>query len=314
MAAVATTDWWPPPLDAPQRVLPTGGVMYHAIEYAVLDGYRPLQLDLYLPAPQPGSAPAPAPTPAPAPAIVYFHGGGWAVGTRRRFGRAFKGWDPSALQLLAAAGFAVATVDYRLTGEASFPAQLHDAKAAVRWLRSNSSQLNIDTNRIVAWGESAGGHIALLVGLTGNRPELDGPGQDPSISSGVCGVVAWYPPTDLTSLTARPHPDATHDPNAPDSTESRLVGAPLASVPDAARAASPITYVHRDAPPIQLHHGTQDRVVPFQQSEALAAALLDCGASVEFIPVEGCDHFWTDVPDLRAIFDSSLAFVQQVVG
>ena len=295
---------WPPILDARGFVLDGGTTMYHAIEYASVEGFRPLQLDLYLP----------APTPDPVPAIVYFHGGGWSVGTRRRFGRAFKSWQPSALERVAAAGFAVATVDYRLSSEAVFPAQLHDAKAAVRWVRANAARLNVDPTRIVAWGESAGGHIAALVGVTGDRSDLEGNVGDMEFSSSVCAVVEHYAPTDLLAAAAQRHPASDADPNSPDSPESRLIGAALTDRPDLARAASPVTYAHAGAPPFHIHHGTEDRMVPFGQAESLAAALRAVGVPVELVAVDGADHFWIGALDLEAIFTASVGFARRVTG
>lgn len=295
---------WPPNLDARGWALDGGATMYHAIEYASVEGFRPLQLDLYLP----------APSNAPVPAIVYFHGGGWSLGTRRRFGRAFKSWQPSALERLAAAGFAVATVDYRLSGEAVFPAQLHDAKAAVRWVRANAELLNVDPTRIVAWGESAGGHIAALVGLTGDRPDLEGAVGDLRFSSSVCGVVEHYTPTELLAGAEQRHPDSDADPNSADSAESRMIGAALTERPDLARAASPVTYAHAGAPPFHIHHGTDDRMVPFGQATSLVAALQAVDVPVELVAVEGADHFWIGAPDLEAIFAAGVDFARRVTG
>ena len=170
-------------------------MVHHGVEFAVVEGFRPLLLDLYLPTRGTSAASA---------AVVYLHGGGWAVGTRRRFGRAFASWSPTALDRLAQAGFVVATVDYRLSGEAHFPAQLHDVKAAIRWLRGNAAPLGVDPARVIAWGESAGGHLAMLAGLTGDRPELEGDvGEFVGESSAVCGVVDWYGPMNLLSLSSQ---------------------------------------------------------------------------------------------------------------
>jgi acetyl esterase/lipase len=286
-------------LDVLPAPLADGARMYHAIEYASIDGFRPLQLDLYLP----------APSVKPSPVIVYFHGGGWAVGTRRRFGRAFKGWSPTPLARLAAAGFAVLTVDYRLTGEAIFPAQLDDAKAAIRWVRTNASEFGIDPRRVVAWGESAGGHLALLAGLTG-RAE---PGDD------VCAVIAWYAPTSLSADAEPDSPEAAligPDSEPADSRGSSEVGRPPAASDRAARAqaASPISHVHAGAPPVQIHHGTADTLVGIHQSIDMVAALKAAGVPVEFIAVEGSEHFWTGAPDLAAIFNASVDFARRMTA
>jgi acetyl esterase/lipase len=283
----------------PAAALASGVTVHHGVEFAVVEGFRPLLLDLYVPAA--GSAFGAA--------IVYLHGGGWAVGSRRRFGRAFVSWSPTPLDLLAQAGFVVATVDYRLSGEARFPAQLHDVKAAIRWLRGNAARLGIDTTQVIAWGESAGGHLAVLAGLTGDRPELEGKvGDFASQSSAVIGVIDWYGPMNLLSLSSHHAPDSEKRPDDAGSWESSMVGAPLQTDPARSRAASPISYVHAAAPPIHIHHGTVDGYVPFAQSVEFADALRAAGGIVELVAVEGSDHFWTGAPDLAAIFDASLAF------
>jgi acetyl esterase/lipase len=293
---------WPPTLDALHVTHDCGVAVFHALEFAVVDGFRPLQLDLYLP-------PRNHPRADSAPAIVYLHGGGWAVGTRRRFGRAFRGWDVSPLIQLAEAGFVVASVDYRLSGEATFPAPLHDAKAAVRWLRAHAAELRVDGNRVLAWGESAGGHLALLLGMTAARDDLAGSVGDALDQRGdVCGVVAWYPPTDFTSLSAQRHPSSETDYDSADAPESRLLGGPISSLPDLAAAASPLTYVHSGAPPVQIHHGNADLMVPHAQSATFAAALEELEVEVELVTLLGTDHFWIGAPDIAAIFQASLAF------
>jgi acetyl esterase/lipase len=269
-------------LDVAPVTLSSGGTLYPAIEFGSIEGFRPLQLDLYLP----------ERTSAPSPVIVYFHGGGWAVGTRRRFGRAFKSWSPAALARLTAAGFAVITVDYRLSGEATFPAQIDDAKAAVRWLRANAEELHVDVDRIVAWGESAGGQLAALLGVTGHRDTADD----------VCAVISWYAPMDLRNGSD------------PDSPESKMLGGTAVSRPELAVAASPITQVHPAAPPFHIQHGTVDTLVPIGQSERMVEALRDAGVPVVFKTIEGSDHFWTGAPDLEAIFTESLDFAVRITS
>lgn len=297
-ADVSTVD-----LGAPVAILPSGVAVHHGVEFASVEGFRPLLLDLYVPADGARSGAA----------IVYLHGGGWAVGTRRRFGRAFIARSPTPLDLLAQAGFVVATADYRLSGEARFPAQLHDVKATIRWVRGNAAQLGVDPARLMLWGESAGGHLAVLAGLTGDMPELEGEvGDQVDRSSAVSGVVDWYGPLNLLSLSSQHRPDSDKRPDDAGSWESALIGAPLQTDPQRARAASPISYVHAGAPPIQIHHGNVDTHVPFAQSVEFVEALRSAGGSVELIVVEGSDHFWIDAPDLDAIFDTSLAFAQRV--
>ena len=271
--------------------LPDGiGQVRRAVAYSAPPGFRPLELDLYTPAE------------GPAPVIVFVHGGGFRLGTRAVFCPTLRDWRPDPFARLVAAGFAVASVDYRLSGEAVFPAQLDDVQAAARWLRTRADELGVDPDRIVAWGESAGAHLA------GAR---SGSRDDPS---GVAGVVDWYGPADLTTMAAQARPDAIARSDAPDSRESQLIGAPLTEAPDLARRASPVTYVHAGAPPFHIAHGDADRFVPVAQSRQLADALRDAGVEVEFTEVPGGDHMWMGVPDVEAIFDAAVDFVRRVTA
>jgi acetyl esterase/lipase len=178
---------------------------------------------------------------------------------------------------LAARGFVVAAVDYRLSGEARFPAQLADVRAAVAWLRSE-----VDCSRTFLWGESAGAHLALLAALDGGD---------------VDGVVAWYPPTDLLTL------------DGPRETE--LLGVAPKDDPDLARRASPLSFVRADAPPILLMHGDADDLVPADQSIRLAAALRAAGAPVELDLVPGARHMWVGAQDVGAIVERSVEFLRR---
>jgi acetyl esterase/lipase len=267
----------------------TNGRVLSGIEFARTGdgGSRRLLLDLYLPDPHlMDTDPTPAHSQAPRPAVVHFHGGGWRTGERSSLGPVLDGLGISAFDRLLDAGFVVASADYRLSQEALFPAQLHDAKAAVRWLRDHAANYNVDPARIYAWGDSAGGHLASLVGLTGTNAE----------NSSVTAVAAWYPPTDLGRMAEQSLPDAVARADAPGSREELLVGAVLADEPAKAAAASPISHVSASAPPFFLAHGTADRFVPAAQSESLAAALEGAGADVELLLIEDADHMWT-LPD-----------------
>src|SRR4051794_6355163 len=289
----------------PTSTLASGVRAHHGVEFASVEGFRPLLLDLYLPGPGTASGAA----------IVYVHGGGWAVGTRRRFGRAFVEWSPTPLDLLAQAGFVVGTVDYRLSGEAHFPAQLHDVKAAVRWMRGNAALLGVDSTRVVAWGESAGGHLAMLAGLTGDDSRLRGDvGEFLDQSSSVSAVIDWYGPMNLLSIGSQHPPGGDKNPDDAASWESAMVGVPLQVDPERTLAASPISYVHAAAPAVQIHHGTADTLVPYAQSVEFTDALRSAGGDVELITVQGSDHFWTGAPDLAVIFDASLAFARRVTN
>ncbi|OXM63589.1 MULTISPECIES: alpha/beta hydrolase [Amycolatopsis] len=251
-------------------------------EYAAVPGFRPLLLDLHR-----GDAPGLAPL------VVFVHGGGWRVGSRESFGPMFADTSPSPFERLAAAGFAVTSVDYRLTGEAPFPAQLDDVSAAFAWLRDHATELGLDTGRIVVWGESAGGHLAALAGLR---------------EQGVVAVVDWYGPADLTALdTDLAEAGLVAEP-APGSTEAREA---LLLRDVAPAEASPVTYVHSGAPPFLLLHGKSDRFVPCAQSRRLAEALTAAGADVDLRLFDGAGHMWLGNPGLAATaFDLSLEFAR----
>jgi acetyl esterase/lipase len=286
---------------AEPRILSQGIRLLDGVEYATVRGYRPLLLDLYLPA----SEPSP-------PLIVFIHGGGWGVGTRASMSPTLDGWSPSAFERVARAGFAVASVDYRLTGEAIFPAQLHDVKAAVRWLRANAAALGVDGERILAWGASAGGHLAALLALTADREELEGEVGELAASSAVSGVIDWYGPTDLVSMQSQADAGGPVEHDSAASPEGSLIGGVVSELPERARAASPISYVHRAAPPFQIKHGSADRAVPPAQSESFATALAQAGVRVELELIEGADHMWVDAPDVEAIFAGALEFASQL--
>jgi acetyl esterase/lipase len=274
--------------------LPGGLRVLHGAPYAALPGSRPLELDLYLP-PDAGG---------PVPLVVFLHGGGWALGSRRAVGPAYADQSPNPFERIAAAGIAVASIEYRLSGEAIWPAQLHDAKAAVRWLRARADELGIDPDRIAAWGESAGGHLAALLGLTGT--ELEGEIGTVGPSSSVSAVVGWYTPTNLATIAE----GIGADPMA-NSREAQLIGAPLPTVPDLVAQASPVTHAHADAPPFLLLHGRDDHAVPFSQSEELRNRLEQAGNVVDFGGYDGADHMWrgSDAAAADAL-DRTIAFLR----
>ena len=252
------------------------------VPYAAIPGIRPLELDLHLPA---GAGAHPV--------VVFLHGGGWRLGSRHTTGPMYRGASPTPFERMAQAGIAVASVDYRLSGEATWPAQLHDAKAAVRWLRTRADDLGIDPERIAAWGESAGGHLAELLGLTGSDAALEGDVGIVGTSSRVSAVVAWYAPSDVAAVAT----DTGADPADPSTREAQLLGAPAPDVPELAAQASPLTHVRPDAPPFLLLHGAADRFIPCGQSERLYAALVEAGVDVELDLYEDADHMWLGSPE-----------------
>jgi acetyl esterase/lipase len=286
-----TTEWagparYLPPTEPTRR---DDGVRQHVgITYAAPAGYRPLQLDLWVPE-----------SATPPPLVVWIHGGGWMMGDRRYLPETLR--PNQIFDALLDAGLAVATIDYRHALEATFPAQLHDAKAAVRYLRAHADALGIDTTRIGVMGESAGGHLAALVGLTASRPDLEGTHGVVGTSSAVDVVVDWYGPADFTTMprmTPPPHIAAKLEPAMLVPPEDQLTrgleGAALADV-------SPITHVTPDAPPFLLVHGTTDWLVPYSQSEQLHAALTAAGVDSRLVPVEDAEHIFTGCDDVDAI-------------
>jgi acetyl esterase/lipase len=216
------------------------------------------------------------------PLIVWIHGGAFLFGSKEGFPV-----EPVPLHLLLE-GYAVASINYRLSPEAVFPAQLEDCKAAIRWLRAHADEFGIDPNRIGVWGASAGGNLAALVGTTGEVSDFE-VGENLGYSSRVQAVCDFFGPTDFLQMDANRLSDGQIH-NAPDSPESKLVGGPIQDNPDKVRRVNPITYVTKNAPPFLIVHGTLDRLVPFNQSQLLVAALEAAGTSVKFHPVEGGGH------------------------
>jgi acetyl esterase/lipase len=235
-------------------------------------GTRRLLLDLYLPE---NTA-----APGPLPVIVGIHGGGWAGGSK----------EGSQGVRQSGRGYAVACIGYRLSGEAIFPAQIEDCKAAVRWLRANAGKYNLDPNHIGATGHSAGGHLASLLGTSGDVREFDQGGDNREFPSRVQAVCALSGPTDFLQMDAHAVPDAPFKHNDARSPESRLVGGPIQQNQDKVARANPITYVSKDCPPFLLIHGGEDPLVPAHQAELLAEALGKAGVEVKVHLVPGAGH------------------------
>lgn len=242
----------------------------------------PLHLDMLCPSPLPV---------APAPAVLYLHGGGWAEGERST---ALYPWlNP----LLAAHGFLTVSIDYRLSRFAPFPAQIHDAKAAIRWLRAHASQYHINPDRIGVWGDSAGGHLAALLGVTGDLPAFEGDCGSAGYSSRVQAVVTRSAPYDFLSTGGLMINDAP-------SPVTQLFGGTISEREELMRSASPISYVGPGIPPFQIVHGALDETVPFEQAEHFTQALKAAGNEVDFLPIAGAYHNlcqeellpWTDTP------------------
>jgi acetyl esterase/lipase len=175
------------------------------------------------------------------------------------------------------------SVGYRLSGEAIWPAQIYDCKAAIRWLRANAARYKIDERRIGVTGHSAGGHLVALLGTSGDVQELEGENGHPEYSSRVACVVDLCGPSDFPHFLEQRGSGGR-------SSVVKLFGGPPADHPAAARAASPVTWASADDPPFLIFHGTEDRTVPFAQSETLAEALKAAGVDVTFVRMEGAGH------------------------
>jgi acetyl esterase/lipase len=265
--------------DEPQkrRTAPQGMDAHLDIEYAKPDN-TPLRLDLYLPKNIKGSVPV----------IIAIHGGGWTGGDKR--GVPVIG--------MVRNGYAVASINYRFSQQAIFPAQIEDCKAAVRWVRAHAAEYHIDPDRIGAWGDSAGGHLVALLATTAEVKKLEGDEGNPGVSSRVQAVCDWYGPTDLVTIASQEGPDAVLHPDTPDSPVSKLLGGPAPENKEKAEAASPITYVSKEAAPILIMHGDKDPLVPLAQSEEFRDALKKAGAEVELYVVKGAGHGFPNDPKL----------------
>ncbi|HTR00265.1 MAG TPA: alpha/beta hydrolase, partial [Candidatus Acidoferrum sp.] len=247
--------------------VPAQAAMTKDIVYATVDG-KPLKLDLYMP------------TTKASPLVVYVHGGVWRNGDKSA-GAAFA-------ERLVGAGFAVASVDFRQTTAAPFPANIHDIKAAVRFLRAKAGDYGYDAERIAIAGESSGAHLALLTGVTNGNTELEGKvGDYLATSSSVQAIVSYFAATDLTTILAQSTPFGlgVREPGL-----KLLLGDLPDQKPELARLASPVFQVDANDPPLYLLHGDRDPQMPVNQSLQMWGVYKDKGLDVTFDPVHGAGH------------------------
>jgi acetyl esterase/lipase len=246
--------------------LPAGVIAHRDLAY-VSGGHARQTLDLYLP-----------PAPGPSPLIVWIHGGAFRMGSKE---------DRVPLEMLEQ-GYAIASLNYRLSQHARFPAQIEDCKAAVRWLRAHAEGYELDPERFASWGESAGGHLAAMLGTAGHERSFD-VGEHLEFSSRVQAVLDFFGPTDFGQMDAHRLPEGmVHD--GADSPESQLVGGPIQERPAEVARANPVAYVTPEAPPFLVVHGDRDPLVPYHQSTLLVAALQAAGVPVTFYTVAGAGH------------------------
>lgn len=263
------------------------------IEYAKV-GEHSLLLDLYVPKMHD----------KPVPLVIWIHGGGWREGSKDRPG----------LSGVLKSGMALASINYRLSQQAIFPAQLYDCKAAVRWLRAHAAENGINPDKIAVVGESAGGHLAALLGTTGQEPATEGDEGNPTVSSAVTAVVDFYGPTDFLAADFA-------GTNAPKMSDPRLaiagafllaslLGGDPATKPDEAKFASPIYHITAKACPFFIAHGDRDALVPVEQSQKFDEALKKAGVESKLVIVPGKAHGFRDFK----VSQDAVAFLKEKLG
>lgn len=267
-------------------VLPDGVVVDRDIVYESV-GERELPLDLY----------RPADAGEPLPLVIWIHGGGWRKGSKKGIGNCVG---------LLKHGYALASVEYRLSGEAKFPAAIEDSKAAVSFLRFNAARYGLDPERFGAWGSSAGGHLVALLGVTNDVDDFNTHPITGKASPAVQAVCNWFGPTDFLRMNDVP---GRIDHDAPDSPESLFLGGPIQENRDLARKANPITYVSPTDPPMLIMHGDKDAAVIYNQSELLATALQKAGVPHQLHKVVNGGHGFGGADENReALFQRVLNF------
>jgi acetyl esterase/lipase len=238
--------------------IPAGVEIIRDQEFQNVRG-RSMRLDIYLPERRP----------QPVPVVMWISGGAWRGMSRLG--------PPIVSAWLAGRGYAVVGFEYRVSGEAKFPAQIADCKAAVRWIRANAQTHNLDAGRIGAWGDSAGGHLAELLGVSDGIAELEGDGPNREFSSRVSPVCAFYPPADLRGIG---HDKMVHD----------LFGGTPEELPEMYDLGSPICHVKPSSPPHLLAHGTDDEIIPYDQSVRYAKSLRAAGVETTLVKLPGVKH------------------------
>lgn len=273
--AVLSLVGWSARADAPKKngpQVPEGTRVEKDLEYGPHGESN--KLDLYLP----------EKADKPLPLIIWIHGGGWEAGNKD---------NPRGLDLLKR-GYAVASINYRLSQEAKYPAQIEDCKAAVRFLRANAKKYDLDPDHFGVFGESAGGHLVALLGTTGGVKELEGDGPNKDVSDAVQAVVDWYGPTDMLKMKeqAKEQPDIkpAFDADAAAGPVGKLFGGPVQDHKELAEKANPIHYITKDAAPFLIMHGDKDNLVPLGQSRILDEALKAAKVESTLVVVKDNGH------------------------
>lgn len=277
-------------LGTPVEVLSQSAIAptHRDVVYATVDG-KQLLLDIYMPA----GATRP-------PLVVWVHGGQWRRGSKDN--------PPS---FFVNSGFALASLEFRQSTEAQFPAAVHDIKAGIRFLRANAGRYGYETDRIAIAGASSGAHYAALVGVTNGDPDLEGTvGGYPNESSDVDAIVSLYGASDLTTIMdqSTPYGVSVRGPAL-----ALLLGNSLDSAAELAELASPVFHVDRGDPPLLLFHGDRDPQMPINQSHELEGAYQQLGLDVQFVVVHGAGH---GGPEFRSKSNTAttVAFLRRTIG
>ena len=272
-----------------------GTVHHHDMVYVARMGYRPLTLDLAIPRHVPGVR---------LPVIVHVHGGGWVWGWNKRVSVNFN--DEHIFEQFAAAGFAVARIDYQKAWEANAETMALQVRAAIRWLRHYAADFDLDPGRIATFGESAGGHLVLLAAYSTRLDGLEKLGDFGDEDESVQAIVDWYGVSDIDALAAT----ETADPEYPESPFPKLIE----STGVGYREISPLYLVRPGLPATCLIHGDADTDVPVDQSRRLFAALQAAGVDSEYLEVPEVGHVFTGCDHVQELVGHTIAFLRSRLG
>jgi acetyl esterase/lipase len=270
-----------------------GARSYLGLQYAAPPGFRPLLLDLHVPD---------VAESRPVPVAVYAHGGGFLGGLRQMGPWGF----------LLGAGYAVASVDYRLSGECPFPGPVQDVAAAVRWVRAQAGEHGLDPGRVVGFGSSAGAYLIAAVALAGDAAILGDLGPTPEQSCRLDAVIDHYGPTDFLRMDDDAPPDVVELADAPGSSAARFLGFVPSARPLDAERATLARYANADSPPFLIAHGDADRRVGIGQSIRLRDALAGAGARAELVVLPGADHGTSEF-DQDYLHETTLDFLRSAL-
>lgn len=269
---------WLRPLPQPQ--ITEFSEILNEVDVASEPGFRSLSLDFYRPLERT----------KPLPLIVFIHGGAFLFGIRKEHSPFLRDIAPGPFERLAQQGFAVASVEYRLSGEAQFPAQLHDISAALRYLNYRADELGVDIQRVAIWGESAGAHLAMLAAFLQNDDDALGRLGAPCAPIPISYLVDWFGLADVRGpMGPFPFPGPTP--------EERLLGGSASELPELARAASPVEHARTTLAGALVMHGRDDDLIPLVHSERIAEALADAGTPVTTYWLDGAGHGWSGRAD-----------------